>query len=153
MSLPSDAQKFAVYYNQYLELMTETLNRRCERTLCFFQFLLGSAVFAQSSVGWLFGAVVATCAAFQYSWNPGKIASNAKKQAYRYQRLRDNFNKLTSESLADKMHVIEQNDSPLINSLLNPARCRAYIALGWPQVEKLTRWERIVAFLAGGIPQ
>jgi hypothetical protein len=153
MSQPSDEQKFLVYYNQYLELMTETLNRRCERTLCFCQFLLGSAVFAQSPHGWLFGAAVAVCAAFQYSWNPGEIAANARMQAYRYQLLRDAFDDMTQEELARQISATEQSDSPLMNALLNPARCRAYIALGWPQVEILTRREKIMAWLAGGIPR
>ncbi|EDC3659603.1 hypothetical protein GPP61_001980 [Salmonella enterica] len=153
MSQPSDEQRFYVCYNHYLELMTEVFNRRIERWLCFLQFLLGSAIFAQSSFGWLCGAAVALCAAIQYSWNPGKIASNAKKQSYRYQQLRNDFDKLTSEELSHKISIIEENDSPLINSLLNPARCRAYIALGWPQPEKLTRWEKLMSFFAGGIPR
>lgn len=153
MSQPSREQVFTLCYSHYLEVMTETLNRRCERMICFFQFLLGSAVFAQSSLGWLFGATVAVCAALQYSWNPGKLAANARKQSFRYQQLRNNLDNLTAKTLAQEMQIVERDDSLVTNALLNPARCRAYIALGWPQVEKLTHWERIVAFLAGGIPQ
>ncbi|EDV9532938.1 hypothetical protein ZP60_001519 [Salmonella enterica subsp. enterica] len=153
MSQPSNEQRFYVCYNHYLELMTEVLNRRIERWLCFLQFLLGSAIFAQSSFGWLCGAAVALCAAIQFSWNPGKIASNAKIQSYRYQQLRNNFDNLTSEELAHKISIIEKNDSPLVNSLLNPARRRAYIALGWDSPEELTRWEKLMSFFAGGIPR
>lgn len=153
MPRPSDEQKFNLYYNQYLELMVETFNRRFERWLCFLQFLLGSTIFAQSSFGWFCGAAVALCAAIQYSWNPGKIASNAKMQSYRYQQLRNNFDNLTSEELSHKISIIKESDSPPVNALLNPARCRAYIALGWPSPEELTRWEKLMSFFAGGIPR
>ncbi|WP_370558571.1 hypothetical protein NMD70_09735 [Edwardsiella tarda] len=153
MSQPSNEQLFILNYCHYLEAMTEILNRRCERTICFFQFLLGSAVFAQSSYGWLFGGLVATCAAITYAWNPGKIAANARKQAFRYQQLLNEVNNLTSEELQQKTELIEQDDSSVCNLLLNPARCRAYISLGWPCPEKLTTIEKIIATWAGGIPR
>ncbi|EBO9881137.1 hypothetical protein EF60_02485 [Salmonella enterica] len=133
--------------------MMEVFFSRCERVLCFFLLFLGATAITQSPPGLLWGAEVIACVVLQYFWNPGKLAINAHYQAFRYQQLRDEFDRMTIDELLRKMQLIERDDSPVINALLNPARCRAYIALGWKQVEKLTLWERCFACMAGGIPR
>ncbi|EGS6640992.1 hypothetical protein I9G15_000594 [Salmonella enterica] len=132
--------------------MMETFFSRCERVLCFSLLFLGAAALTLPTPGWLWGSGVIACVTLQYLWNPGKLAINAHYQAFRYQQLRDEFDRMTRDEFLQKMRLIERDDSPAINALLNPARCRAYIALGWKQVEKLTFWERCVACIAGGIP-
>ncbi|EBC4877339.1 hypothetical protein C2W27_14425 [Salmonella enterica] len=153
MKKPSVTLELTVYYSYYLEVMTEALNRRTDRFLCFVQFLLGASVFTDSRYGWLIGFVIALISAVQFSCKPGTAAGHAKLQAHRYKKLCDELPELNRDQVLSRLHKIEENDSQINTRLCNPARLRACIALGLKKDAKLSPCEKVIAYLAGGIPE
>lgn len=153
MQKPSLTLPLTAHYSYYLEVMTETLCRRADRFLCFVQFLLGASVFADSRYGWLAGSVIALISAVQFSCKPGALAGHARLQAQRYKKLCDELPALDPAQALAYLHKIEENDSPVNTRLCNPARLRACIALGQKKDTTLTPGEKLMAHLAGGIPQ
>lgn len=150
--MPSDNDKFWLYYSYYMEVMIEIFTRRCSNILLFLQFFLGGASFANSSYGWLIGTLIGFCAAVHYTWNPGKIAADARQQSRRYKKLCDIFDTLTSEELLNKLHKIEKTDSIPLNALNKPAYQRAVVSLGLDEKVKFTFTEKVISFIAGGTP-
>lgn len=143
---------FDIHYSYHLETMTAILNRRLDRAICFSQLLLGSAVFASSAYGWLLGLLIAVLAAFQFSFKPGEAAGQARAQAFRYQQLLAEIGKISQEEAEQKRLKLEEQDSPVLSSLFNPARQRATNALGYDHKETFSRGEKFFAWLAGGVP-
>ncbi|EEO8160856.1 hypothetical protein G7D50_003248 [Salmonella enterica] len=150
--MPSNKEIFWLHYNYYMEVMIEIFTRRCNNTLLFLQFFLGGASFANSSYGWLIGTLIGFCAAVQYTWNPGKVSSDARQQSLRYKKVRDIVDTLTTEELVKKLQKLEQTDSTPLNSLNKPAYQRACISLGRSEKIKLTLVEKIISCIAGGTP-
>ncbi|MDU3417427.1 MAG: hypothetical protein E7F44_04940 [Morganella morganii] len=147
---------FEISYSLYLEEMTGTFNRRCNQFCYFIQMFLGASVFANASFGWLLGIVIAFISALQFTMKFGEKAGNAKAQSHRYRVLLDASPSLTTDEILKQQHVIEKDDTAVLTSLYNPARKRASISLYGQDVESahpLTKWEKAVSFIGGGIPE
>lgn len=153
---PSDELNFEINFNAHLARMTDSLNSRLDKFCCFIQVLMGASIFAQSGYGWLFGIIIAVMSALQLAYKPGEVAGNAKVQALRYQQLADELSILSPEEVRIKRNKIEEQDTSPVMSLFNPARKRTCIALYGEDVEsnyRLNFQERVVCFIAGGIPK
>ncbi|UBX30117.1 MULTISPECIES: hypothetical protein [Arsenophonus] len=156
MEQPSEHIKFEVYYSIYLAEMTEIFNRRVEQCCSFWQVFLGASVFAHFQYGWLLGFLIALISAIQFVVKFGEKAGSAKSQVRRYRRLADELPQLDENQIKARLREIEETDTQPLTALYNPARKRAGIALygvdrqaGHP----LTRWEKMMAFIGGGIPK
>ncbi|MFP9230162.1 hypothetical protein [Pectobacterium cacticida] len=144
---------FQLHYSYYLEVMTEILNRRVDTAINAVILTLGAAVFANSSYGRLFGGIVAVLTGFRIACKFSQKAANAKAQTLRYSRLIDDAHGLTPSDISHRLSTLEEFDSDTLSSLLNPARQRAIIKMGLPNSESLSLFEKLMAFLAGGIPK
>lgn len=156
-SQPSENNSaFEISFSLHLEEMTGTFNRRCNQFCCFIQMFLGASVFTNTSFGWLLGIVIAFISALQFTMKFGEKAGNAKAQSHRYLVLLDALPSLTTDEYLKQKHIIEKDDTVVLTSLYNPARKRASYSLYNEDVESdrpLTRWEKIISFISGGIPR
>ncbi|ENO0609953.1 hypothetical protein ACKEUS_17295 [Yersinia enterocolitica] len=51
--------RFRIWCSYWLEVMTETVNRRIDTLINAITLILGASIFATSSFSWLFGAIIA----------------------------------------------------------------------------------------------
>ncbi|WP_337039877.1 hypothetical protein [Serratia marcescens] len=145
--------KFRIWNSFWLERMTETLNRRMDVWINAALFILGVSVFLQSQLSWLFGGIVAVFSGVRVACDFGGKAEAAKQQGKRYSSLINDIHKLSIDEILARLVMIEEFDSVALISMDNAARNRACLALGQPMCERLTRWEKFIAMLSGGIPR
>ncbi|MFS1582971.1 MAG: hypothetical protein ACL7AY_09235 [Candidatus Arsenophonus phytopathogenicus] len=156
MEQPSEHTKFEVNYAFYLAEMTEIFNRRINQFCTFWQILFGAAIFGGIQHEWLLGFLIALISAIQFVVKFGEKAGSAKSQVRRYRRLADELPRLDENQIKARMREIEETDTQPLTALYHPARKRASIALYGVDREAehpLTRWEKMMAFIGGGIPK
>lgn len=145
--------KFRIWNSFWLERMTETFNRRMDVWINAVLCILGASVFMQSHLSWLFGGIVAIFSGIRIAWSFGGKAEAAKQQAKRYSSLINDIHKLDVDEMLARLVMLEEFDSAVLISMDNAARNRACLALSQPMCERLTRWEKFIAMLSGGIPR
>ncbi|HAU4403173.1 TPA: hypothetical protein ACQVJ5_003671 [Serratia marcescens] len=148
------ALRFRIWYSYWLEVMTETINRRIDLTANAVMLILGAGIFANSGLSQLFGAIVAIISGIRVAFQHGKKSEAARQQAKRYLSLINEMHNLSVDEMNARVNMLEEFDSNALSSLFNPARNRAMISLGKKKHhEKLSIVERLVSALAGGVPR
>ncbi|SMG61874.1 hypothetical protein [Cedecea sp. NFIX57] len=144
---------FRIWYSYWLEVMTETFNRRLDNSIHALLLTLGALVSVTHQPGWVFGIIIAALSACQVAWQYGKQGEAARQQARRYVKLIGQMHSLSPQEILDHLDVIEEFDSTAQSSLFNSARNRTFISLNMRHREKLTLWEKFISSIAGGIPR
>lgn len=145
---------YDINYSYALEKMQSTLCGRVDRFLSFLMLFFGAAVFADFRGTVFYGGLIACTAAFNSVYNFGKKSAVAQSRAYQYLALIRDIDILETDQLLSRLKLIEKDDSHIFSVLCNAAQQRATIALGLrddPAI-KLTRFEKIVSWLAGDLP-
>ncbi|OVZ93397.1 hypothetical protein CBW54_02465 [Yersinia kristensenii] len=145
--------RFRIWYSLWLEEMTETLNRRLDTFINAVTLTLGASIFAASHFSWLFGGVIAVLSGCRVAWQFGRVAGSARQQRRRYAVLADDAATLDVTEMRGRLAMLEEFDSPVLGGLKNPAWHRACISLNIKNNEKLTYMEKVISWLAGGIPR
>lgn len=154
---------FRAYEYYFRELLTARFYRNVFNFVCFAQLILGSAFMANIASWWVAGFITTTLSAYIFVYNPGAIASAAKRQSARYEKILHQFHEFTPDDVATQFSRLSETDSPVPESLVLPAYFLAYCAtcrtLTDPEAERqadkikrnLTCLERVYAFIAGSI--
>ncbi|CAE1145034.1 MULTISPECIES: hypothetical protein [Serratia] len=146
--------RFRIWYGYWLEVMTETINRRIDISSNAVMLILGAGIFVNSDLSQLFGAIVAVISGIRVACQHGKKAEAARQQSKRYLSLINEMHNLSVDEMISRVNMLEEFDSNALSSLFNPARNRAMISLGKKKHhEKLSIKERMVSCLAGGVPR
>lgn len=149
---PASDLKFQATYSYYLEVMTETFNRRTDNLMNFLLILTGGLTSVGVQFGWLCGILAIVFSAYRVAYKPADRAASAEAQKKRYSRLLSDVDIASDAEIARRLEELEEFDSNAPTSLYNPARNRASIEL-YHKIEPLTKFEKLMAFLAGGIPK
>ncbi|CZU61556.1 MULTISPECIES: hypothetical protein [Enterobacter cloacae complex] len=149
---PASDLKFQATYSYYLEVMTETFNRRTDNLMNFLLILSGGLTSVGVQFGWLCGIFAIVFSAYRVAYKPADKAASAEAQKKRYSRLLSDVDIASDAEIARRLEELEEFDSNAPTSLYNPARNRASIELH-RKIEPLTKFEKLMAFLAGGIPK
>lgn len=144
---------YRIWYCYWLEIMTETINRRTETAMNATMLILGAVVSGSNQFSWLLGIVIAILSGCRVAWQYGRKAEAARQQAKRYGKLADSMHELTLTEIKARLDMIEEFDSIPLCSLFNPARNRACISLNIRHRERLSSHEKFISFLSGGTPQ
>lgn len=147
-----DEIAFSISYSIRLEKMQSTFLARIDRASNFCQLLLGIAVIA-TNLPILTGILVSTLAAFSFVYQPAIKSIEARAQKQKYEKLQGIFATLTDKELTAQFGEIQATDSLVIGSLMHPAHFSEYIRLGKNPDYELTRFEKLVAFIAGDLPR
>jgi hypothetical protein len=145
--------EFEVIYSIHIERMMFTLLGRLDRFSSFSQILLGATVItnlAPTAVG----LSVAAIAAAQLVWQPGVKATEAKASHDRWQALRIGIGKRSADEIEAQIAQTCDRDGAVFGSLKLPAHLAAGVQMGLDisSFPKVSRWQRLVAFCAGGMP-
>ncbi|WP_406706310.1 hypothetical protein [Sodalis sp.] len=146
--------RYRIWYSYWLEVMTETINRRVDTVTNAASLILSAAIFSASDLSWLFGGIIAILSGSRIAWQFGKKAEAARQQNKRYRTLINEMHSLSIDEMQARINTLEEFDSPALSCLLNPARNRATISLGLDKkhMEKLSITERAVSGFACGVP-
>ncbi|WP_176314753.1 hypothetical protein [Burkholderia vietnamiensis] len=143
---------FQIGYSIRLEKMQAMLMARADRASNFAQMLLGAAVMTNAAP-LATGIAVAALAAYSFVCQPGGKATQALAQKQRYEQLLTEAGALDDAALFARYCALQESDSQVIGSLAHPAYVGEMIRLDQPTDVKLTRLEKIFAFLAGDLPR
>ncbi|HEN3479442.1 TPA: hypothetical protein U5D84_001086 [Yersinia enterocolitica] len=144
--------RFRIWCSYWLEVMTETVNRRIDTLINAMTLILGASIFATSNFSWLFGAIIAVLSGCRIAWQFSRKAESARQQAKRYSGLIDALPNLSIDEAKARLSMLEEFDSTILSSLNNPARNRASISLEMKHREQLSISERVISWIAGGTP-
>lgn len=147
-----DELLFQIGYSIRLEKMQSLFLARIDRASNFSQMLLGIAVVTTK---WptATGIAVSALAAFSFVYQPGAKATEAKAQKQRYEKLLGRTPSLSDDELHSEFGAIQESDSQVIGSLMNPAHFGECVRLGRSPDYKLTWIEKVFAFIAGDLPR
>ena len=149
---PASDLEFQATYCYYLEVMTETFNRRTDNLMNFLLILTGGLTSVGIQFGWLCGTLAVIFSAYRVAYKPADKAASAEAQKKRYSRLLSDMPTASVTEISRRLDELEEFDSNAPTSLFNPARNRASIELR-RDIEPLTTFEKLMALLAGGIPK
>lgn len=107
---------------------------------------------AKTHQAWLCGILAVIFSAYRVAYKPADKAACADAQKKRYSRLLSDIHAASDAEIARRLDELEEFDSNAPTSLYNPARNRASIELR-RDIEPLTKFEKLMALLAGGIPK
>lgn len=144
---------YRIWNSYWLECINGAFNRRVDMTTNAAILILGSTVFVNSHLSWLFGGIIAILSGIRIVWQFGQKSEAAKQQARRYSVLIDELPKLSLDEIAARLSMIEEFDSVVMECMDNPARSKASISMGMAHRESLSVYEKIIAFLTVGIPR
>jgi hypothetical protein len=144
--------EFVVVYSMRFEEMTATLLRRLDRLSSWTQIVLGVAV-VTTAAPIATGLAVACVATYQLVCQPGVEAAKAAASQERWRALFRTMNSKSDNELAEAIQVTEEHDSPAIGGLRLPAQRAASVQLDLnaAALPRLSRWQKALAFLAGGL--
>ncbi|MEF9677008.1 hypothetical protein ABRQ00_13000 [Pectobacterium aroidearum] len=144
---------FQLRYSYNLETMTMIFHSRIDKLLTAIQLISGTAVIANTGLGWFFALPVVVIATTQLIWQPSIIAERASVQCRQYADLLYNSDTLPAEDIFKALKTLHHTDSTPFGSLLNPAYKRAAISSGLPDDTTLTTYEKVMAWIAGDLPR
>lgn len=148
-----DALVFSIRYSAVLNQMQATLLNRVDRIINMLLLVFGSAVAADMGSNFVFGLAVALLSAFSFVWQPGKSATFYDIQAKGYTALFTQQSAASTEEIACKYQQLQLSDQPEIGSLRDAAFKRSAISLQRHDDTELTRWQSVIAWLAGDLPR
>jgi hypothetical protein len=143
---------FQIGYSVRLEKMQASLLARVDRFVSFAQILLGAAVIT-SAAPVTTGIAVAGLAAFSYIYQPAAKSVQALGQKRKYEQLQARASSLNDADLENCFAELQEGDSLVIGSLMNPAHMGEEIRLGHSPSLKLSKLECLAAFVAGDLPR
>ncbi|RQQ42014.1 hypothetical protein DF121_34185 [Burkholderia stagnalis] len=143
---------FQIGYSIRLEKMQAMFLVRTDRFVNFAQILLGAAVITTAAPV-ATGIAVAALAAFSFIYQPGAKSIQALAQKQKYEQLFACASSISDEQLFQKYCALQETDSQVIGSLMNPAHMGELVRLGETPDFQLTWLERIFAFIAGDLPR
>lgn len=143
---------FQIGYSIRLEKMQASLLARMDRFANFAQLLLGAAVITAAAPV-ATGVAVAALAGFSFIYQPGAKSTEARAQKRKYEQLQAKADRLSDEDLETCFVELQEGDSLVIGSLMNPAHMGEELRLGHTPNFRLTAMERLVAFAAGDLPR
>ena len=144
---------FNIRYSAVLNQMQATLLNRIYRLVNLFLLVFGSAVAADLGSNLFFGLSVAMLSAFSFVWQPGRAAMLYDIQAKGYTALHSNSSPLSTDDLNSEFQRLQMNDQQEIGSLRDAAFKRAAIPLQREDDTTLSRWQSLIAWLAGDLPK
>lgn len=146
-----DELLFQIGYSIRLEKMQSMFLARVDRALNFLQLFLGAAIVTTK---WpiVTGIAVSVLAAISFVYQLGSKATEAKLQKQRFEKLLARAPSLTDEVLHTQFSDMQETDSQVIGSLMNPAYFGECVRLGRTPDVALTFLEKICAFVAGDLP-
>lgn len=144
---------FNIRYSAVLNQMQATLLNRIDRLVNLFLLVFGSAVAADLGSNLFFGLSVAMLSAFSFVWQPGKSAMLYDIQAKGYTTLHSSDSLLSLDDLNAEYQRLQMSDPQEIGSLRDAAFKRAAISLQREDDTTLSRWQSLIAWLAGDIPK
>lgn len=145
---------YQINYSHYVERMQATICARIDRLLSVLTLILGASVFADFKGTMAYGALIAIISSVSFIYQFGKAAAVADSQSTRYLQLIRNEPSLSDDALKSEFLKLEAVDSKVWNVLELAAQQRATIALGLKDDTPitLTRYQKIISWLAGGLP-
>lgn len=147
------SEYFHLHHCYYLEAMTATFHGRADKLMTAIQLISGTAVFANTGMGWLFALPVVVIATIQLVWQPAIISERANVQSRLYGELIYEGDDLTPQLIAQKLKSLHHSDTATFGSLVNPAYKRAAIACGRINDVSLNFQEKLFAWFAGCLPR
>jgi hypothetical protein len=144
--------EFQIAYSSRLERMIAILLSRIDRVVTFAQILLGASVFAHAPYIPV-GTLITVFAAYSFVYQPGIKSMQALTQKQKYDDLLAQALKLTDDELKARFYALQENDVPEIGELCHAAHMGEEIRLGHPPSVVLSKYERLVAWLAGDLPR
>lgn len=144
--------EFQIAYSSRLERMTAVLLSRIDRVVTFAQLLFGASVFANAP-HIPAGILIAAFAAYSFVYQPGIKSMQALTQKQKYDELLAQAPKLTDDELRTRFYALQENDLLEIGSLCHAAHVGEEIRLGHSPSIVLSRYERLMAWLAGDLPR
>lgn len=147
------SEYFHLHHCYYLEAMTATFHGRADKLMTAIQLISGTAVFANTGMGWLFALPVVVIATIQLVWQPAIISERANVQSRLYGELIYEGEDLTPQLIAQKLKSLHNSDTATFGSLVNPAYKRAAIACGRINDVSLSFQEKLFAWFAGCLPR
>lgn len=147
--------EYSISLSHYKEKMFATLTGRIDKFISFALIFTGSAVFANFGSNMLFGATVASLAAFSFVGEFSKRSTEAAKLAKEYHQLIITKEKLSDIELESRFLELNKSDSPVWNCLSVAARNRTNLSLYGREhgpTERYNVFEAIMSWLAGDKP-
>jgi hypothetical protein len=146
---------FQICLSARLERMTATLLGRVDRGASFLTLFLSASIFA-GVASWLqYSIAVMLCAitCFTIVYQPATRAVQANLQRAAYDALYARASSLTNEQLHEELNKLQQQDSVVLGALYNPAHFGEAVRLDLEPNVQMTRYERVMAWLAGDLPR
>ncbi|WP_448512342.1 hypothetical protein [Photorhabdus laumondii] len=145
---------YQIYYSYCIEKMLSVITDKINWTSSFILILLGSTIAIIGAYYTVFaGLLITAIATMKIMFSFEVISERANKQAARYLMLYNTSHLIISdEELLNRLVDIQDDDNRPWTSLVYPAMLQASQVLGRPTDIQLTRYEKLMAFLAGSVP-
>ncbi|HDP0319371.1 TPA: hypothetical protein P5S08_004596 [Salmonella enterica subsp. enterica serovar Concord] len=146
---------FRIHYSYFVEEMHARLFNRLDRWISFILILLGSSVFASFGNPVYIGCAVAVLSAVSFIWQFPRSATHCEHQARVMKHLIHTAASVSDDELLIAFTDAQEDDSPTIGYLRDPAYKRALIATGRQDESDrihLSTCSKIISWLAGDCP-
>lgn len=142
---------YQIMYSHYFEKMFSIFTGRLDKILSFVLILLGSSVMANFEHTIIIGLAIAIISAVKMAFTFEAAAEHSRKQAALYLRLFNTQHQIASddELLKEILNIQDGDFSPWV-IFTYPAMLRAKTDLGISNEIKLTRFEKLIAWVSGG---
>ena len=140
-------------YSARLERMHAVLLGRFDKLASGLQFIAGMTICADiANTKWA-GALMAVLSVATFTLQPGTKAAEATNQARAYQSFGLRIKSLSIVDAREQFAKIQEGDSPVLGALCSAAEYGELLRLGATPPFRLSRRERILAWLGGDLPQ
>lgn len=144
---------FNITSSYYLNEMQSVLSGRIDKIISITLFVLGGSVMLSFSSLFIVGALISILSALQFFFQFGKQSDLANERSKKYLSLLHNSEVISKEELHRQFEELLKTDIPVFGVLYNPAFKRAAIKLDRVDDTVLTKFETVVAWLAGDLPR
>ncbi|QXX84272.1 MULTISPECIES: hypothetical protein [unclassified Providencia] len=144
---------FNITSSYYLNEMQSVLLGRIDKFISITLFVLGGSVMLSFSSLFIVGALISILSALQFFLQFGKQSDLANERSKKYLSLLHNSDIIPKEELHRQFEELLKTDIPVFGVLYNPAFKRAAIKLDRVDDTTLTKFESVVAWLAGDLPR
>lgn len=144
---------FTITSSYYLNEMQSVLLGRIDKFISITLFVLGGSVMVSFSSLFVVGALISILSALQFFFQFGKQSDLANERAKKYLSLLHNSENIPGEELHQQLDELLKTDISVFGVLYNPAFKRAAIKLDRVDDTTLTKFESVVAWLAGDLPR
>lgn len=144
---------FNITSSYYLNEMQSVLLGRIDKFISITLFVLGGSVMLSFSSLFIVGALISILSALQFFLQFGKQSDLANERSKKYLSLLHNSDIIPKEELHRQFEELLKTDIPVFGVLYNSAFKRAAIKLDRVDDTTLTKFESVVAWLAGDLPR